>query len=270
MRAPLAALALLLAPLTGASAQASEAPARPAWPPPNVEVQSPGEGMMEQPCPAQEGLWFGHPWILANDWAWMCRYRADNQRVLQSGQRPDVVFIGDSITEGWARIDAGYFGTSRIGRGIGGQTSPQILLRFSQDVVALRPRVVHIMIGTNDIAGNTGPNSPQAWQDNIRAMVAIARANGIAVILGSIPPADRFDWRPALTPAPRIAELNRWLRDYAATEHLTYADYHSALTTPAGALDPAYGTDGVHPDARGYAVMRPIADRAIAQALRRQ
>ena len=135
-----------------------------------------------------------------------------------------------------------------------------------KDVIALHPRVVHIMIGTNDIAGNTGPTSVAAYQANIRAMVDLARVNGVRVVLGSIPPAKRMDWRPGLEPAPRIAELNRWLRAFAAEQGLVYADYHGVLATPDGALRPELGKDGVHPEAPGYALMRPIAERALAEA----
>ena len=133
----------------------------------------------------------------------------------------------------------------------------------------LHPRVVHIMIGTNDIAGNTGPTSPEAYQNAVRAMVDLAKANHIAVILGSIPPADRFSWISAVEPGPWIARLNRWLKDYAKAEHLVYADYHTALAGPGGELTVAYGPDGVHPNAAGYAVMRPVAERAIAEAEKR-
>lgn len=180
-----------------------------------------------------------------------------------------MVFIGDSITEGWARHDPALFTARRVGRGISGQTSPQIVLRFSQDVLALRPRVVHILIGANDIAGNTGPTDALAYQDNIRVMVALARAHNIGVILGSILPADHFYWRPGLTPASQIRSMNVWLRDFARAERIVFADYYSALATAEGALNPAITNDGAHPEASGYAIMRPIAERAIAQALRR-
>lgn len=226
----------------------------------------PGEGMIEQPCPDQKGLWFGHAYVKQNDWPWLCRFRQDNARRTEPS-RPDVVFIGDSITEGWGRTDPGFFTAGNANRGISGQTSPQMLLRFWQDVIALKPRAVHIMAGTNDIAGNTGPTSAEAYRNNIRAMVALARANGIMVIIGSILPADRFGWKPAMRPASRVAELDAWLRDFARTEGLVYADYYAAMVAPGGGLRADLGDDGVHPDARGYAVMRPIAEAAIRQAL---
>ena len=191
------------------------------------DVAAPGEGMIDQPCPAQEGLWFGHAYVKANDWAWLCRFRADNAAV--EAAPPQVVFMGDSITEGWWRADQEFFEHGNTNRGISGQTSPQMLLRFWQDVVALHPRAVHIMAGTNDVAGNTGPNRIEDFKNNIRAMASLAQANGIAVILASVPPADRFGWKPAMQPAFRVAEMNAWLKDYAATERFAYADYYAAM-----------------------------------------
>jgi lysophospholipase L1-like esterase len=223
-------------------------------------------GMSDAPCPAPApGQFALDPLILQSDWAWQCRYRAENAAV-DPAHPPHVVFIGDSITENWLHSDPDFFAHGNLGRGISGQTSPQVLVRFWQDVVALHPAVVHIMIGTNDIAGNTGPTSPEAYKNAVRAMVDIARANHIAVILGSIPPSTTFGWQPAVQTAPWIARLNAWLKDYAAERHLTFADYHSALAGPAGELPAEFGPDGVHPNAAGYAVMRGVAERAIAEA----
>ena len=251
---PVAALALVLA-----ASPALAQPKAPALPEPEL-------GMLDEPCPAnRDGLWALSPYVLKHDWAWLCRYRAENA-TYNAANPARAVFIGDSITEGWARVDPALFTGGVVGRGLSGQTSPQILLRFWQDVIALHPRVVHIMIGTNDIAGNTGPTSVAAYQANIRAMVDLARVNGVRVVLGSIPPAKQMDWRPGLVPALRIAELNRWLREFADTQGLVFADYHSALATPDGALRPDLGKDGVHPEAPGYALMRPIAERALAEA----
>ena len=225
--------------------------------------------MIEQPCGDQSGLSAQDPRVIANDWPWLCRYREAN--LAAQAAPPQVVFMGDSITEGWGYSDADFFvlGGSRnwSNRGISGQTSPQMLVRFWPDVIALRPKVVHIMGGTNDIAGNTGPNRPEDFKNNIRAMVALAKANDIAVVLASIPPTNVFSWRPELQPAVRIAALNRWLKDFAASSGLVYADYFAAMVVKDGAMNPDYTGDGVHPEAAGYAVMRPIAERAIAQAL---
>ena len=247
----LAALALAFA----APAMAAE-PVNP-YPPP---------GMMENACPAsRDGLWALDPKVLQSDWAWQCRYRADNAKV-DPANPPQVVFIGDSITENWVQLDPGLFGQTRLGRGISGQTSPQLLVRFWQDVIALKPRVVHIMVGTNDIAGNTGPTTPEAYKNAVRAMVSLAQANGIVVILGSIPPADQFGWATQHRPAPWIAGLNLWLKSYAAERGAIYADYFTPLAGPNGELQPEYGPDGVHPNAAGYAVMRPVAEKAIVAA----
>ncbi len=226
-------------------------------------------GMSDAACPApQPGAFALDPQILADDWAWLCRYRADNALV-DPQHPPRAVFIGDSITENWRDTDPDLFAHGSISRGISGQTSPQILVRFYQDVVALHPVVVHIMVGTNDIAGNTGPTSPEAFQNAVRAMVDIAKANHIAVVLGSIPPQLTFGWQPAVKPGPWVAKLNRWLKDYAAQQHLVFADYHTALAGPAGELPAEFGPDGVHPNAAGYAVMRGVAERALAEAEKR-
>ncbi|PKB14250.1 lysophospholipase L1-like esterase [Novosphingobium kunmingense] len=226
----------------------------------------PAGGMTEDSCPASlAGLRALDERVLRSDWAWQCRYRADNAAI-DPASPPRVVFIGDSITENWAGADPAFFSGGVISRGISGQTSPQMLVRFWQDVVALHPRVVHIMAGTNDIAGNTGPTTPEAYRNAVRAMVTLARANGIAVVIGSIPPSNGFGWNPALKPAPWIAELNAWLRDYASAEKAVFADYHAALAGPDGELPARHAPDGVHPNVAGYAVIRPIAERAIAEA----
>lgn len=198
------------------------------------------------------------------DWPNLCRYKADNAALRA---RPRVVFMGDSITQGWVR-DTELFKDGFVGRGISAQTSPQMLVRFYPDVVALHPQVVHIMAGTNDAAGNTGPSTMQDFKNNIMAMVDLARANGIKVVLASIPPADHFYWSPTHHPAQTIVEMNRWLRSYAAEKGLVYADYYTALAEPSGAFKSTLANDGVHPTAAGYAVMRPIALRAIAEATR--
>lgn len=198
--------------------------------------------------------------LAAGDWAELCRYDVANDRVRARHPAPRVVFIGDSITENWVLADPELFSNGIVGRGIGGQTTPQILLRFRADVIDLKPRIVHILAGTNDVAGNTGPTSPQQFRNNIMSMVEIAKASDIDVILGSIPPADRFFWNPAFHPGSRIAELNVWLRDYATEQQIGFVDYYSALAGPAGGLRPDLGNDGVHPNRRGYDVMRQLVE----------
>jgi lysophospholipase L1-like esterase len=207
-----------------------------------------------------------HAENLARDFPDLCHYKPDNAAILKDGH-PKAVFMGDSITEGWGVGDPSLFSRGVVDRGISGQTSPQMLARFYQDVVALHPKVVHIMAGTNDVAGNTGPSSPDDFKNNIRAMVDLARANHIQVVLASILPAERFPWRPDLQPVEQIRQLNAWLKQFANQRQLIYADYFSSLTTASGAFRPELSNDGVHPNSDGYAAMRPIADAALRKAL---
>jgi len=203
---------------------------------------------------------------LARDWPNLCRYQEANA-LLAAGSAPTAVFMGDSITEGWVDGDPGFFASGVVGRGIGGQTTPQMLVRFRQDVVALKPRVVHLMAGTNDIAGNTGPGAVRDFQNNILSMIDLARANGIGVVLAGIPPSRRLYWRGDLDPRASIRELNAWLRNTAAERGLVYVDYGTVLADAAEGLREDLGNDGVHPNRAGYAAMRPLAEHAIAEAL---
>jgi lysophospholipase L1-like esterase len=178
------------------------------------------------------------------------------------------VFYGNSITEGWARHFAAMFPNKPyIGRGISGQTTPQLLVRFRQDVVALKPRAVVILAGTNDIAGNTGPSTLEMIQDNLASMAEIARANGIKVILSSVLPVYDYRWRPGLEPAPKIVALNRWMADYARRNGHVYLDYHSAMADDREGMRADLSYDGVHPNEAGYRVMAPLAESAIVAAL---
>lgn len=202
---------------------------------------------------------------MAADWPWLGRYADANAAVLASGQAVDSVWMGDSITEGWSRARPGWFPHGRINRGISGQTSPQMVLRMMADVVALRPRTVHILAGTNDVAGNSGPMRPEATRDAIGAMLAIARDAGIAVVLGSIPPASRFFWAPDVRPAARIVEINGMLAQLAQERGAGWIDYHAALNDGSGGLSAAHSDDGVHPNAAGYAVMEAAAAPVLAR-----
>ena len=208
---------------------------------------------------------------LRTDWAGLRRYAQANAEL--PAPRPDeqrVVFLGNSITEGWARhFPAMFPGKPYVNRGIGGQTTPQMLVRFRQDVVALRPAVVVILAGTNDIAGNTGPATLEMIQANLMSMTEIAQANGIRVVLSSVLPAYEFPWRRGLEPAPKIVALNAWMQAYAARVGAVYLDYHSAMADERQGLRAALTTDGVHATEAGYRVMAPLAERAIAEALRR-
>jgi lysophospholipase L1-like esterase len=223
------------------------------------------KGMVEQPCFSQTGLNAGSAYVKTYDWAWLCRFRAENA-ALAGKPPPKLVLMGDSLTSFWAQNDPALFPKSFANRGIAGQSSSEMLLRFHQDVVALRPAIVHILAGSNDVGGINGPTSPQAFKNNIRAMADIAKANGIAVILGSITPAARIEWQPSVSPARQIIELNQWLRGFSDEEGLIYADYHSVLTDAKGAMRPEYSEDGVHPDVAGYAAMRRVLEAAITGA----
>jgi acyl-CoA thioesterase I len=217
----------------------------------------------EQQRIAQDGL--------LNDWASLSRYRSANDSISapKRGEKR-VVYIGDSITESWAKYFSTLFpGRSYIGRGISGQTTPQILVRFRQDVVALKPRVVVILAGTNDIAGNTGPSSLAMIEDNLASMADIARANGIRVVLSSVLPAYDYPWKRGLDPAPKISTLNAWIQKYAKETGAVYLDYYSTMVDSRGGLRAELTTDGVHPNVAGYGIMAPLAEKAIARALRR-
>ena len=202
----------------------------------------------------------------ARDWGNLGYYRADNAALAE--RRTDVVFMGDSITEMWRIAQPDLFENGRVNRGISGQTSPQMLLRFMPDVIALKPRVVHLMCGTNDVAGNTGPTTPGDYRNNIIAMVDLATANGIGVVLAQIPPMNGLLWSPAVQdPQGRVVELNGWLRTFAAERGLVQADYGAVLTDGANGMRAEFTRDGVHPGAGGYAVMRPVAEAALYRAL---
>lgn len=197
------------------------------------------------------------------DWPGLCRYHFQNAGVMSQPKPPRIVFIGDSITENWALADPAFFNHDVVNRGISGQTTAQMLVRFRADVIALRPKIVHILGGTNDIAGNAGPTSPQDFKNQIMSMVEMARANGIDVVLGSIPPAANFPWRPEVQPAPIVKSLNAWLREYAASKKISYVDYYAALTGPSGELQSGFGNDGVHPNRKGYEVMRRLVEARL-------
>lgn len=212
------------------------------------------------------GKWF-HDWF-GRDFGMVGYYAEDNAALLASKAPVDLVFMGDSITEGWFEKRPGFFTRGRIDRGISGQTTSQMVLRMMSDVVALHPRAVHIMGGTNDIAGNTGPMTPQMSEDNIRAMTDIAQRQGIRVMIASVPPAASFPWAPAVETRNAIAELNRRLRRLAGETGATWVDYHPALDDGSGAMKAGLASDGVHPTEAGYdamaAVIEPVLRRVLA------
>ena len=204
------------------------------------------------------------------DWPNVCRYRAANADLMrQPDSERRIVFMGDSITEGWSAGDPDFFANrSRINRGISGQTTPQMLARFRSDVVALKPKAVHIMAGINDIAGNTGPVTLADIEGNLASMVEIAQANHVRVVLATVLPAAVFNWAPALKPGPEVQKLNTWIRAYAAEHQLILADYYPAMAMPDGAMRPELTLDGVHPNKAGYRAMAPITQAAVEAALR--
>ncbi|HEX8673449.1 MAG TPA: SGNH/GDSL hydrolase family protein [Longimicrobium sp.] len=209
---------------------------------------------------------------LRTDWAYLERFRAENASLGPPRRGEErVVFMGNSIVEGWAPYFVTMFPDKPyVARGISGQTSPQMLVRFRQDVIALKPRVVVILAGTNDIAGNTGPATLEMIQDNIASMTELAQANGIRVVLASVLPAFRYRWKPELEPAPIIVALNTWIRDYAVSHGAVYLDFHTAMADERQGMRGDLSADGVHPHEAGYRVMAPLAESAIAQALRRR
>jgi lysophospholipase L1-like esterase len=197
------------------------------------------------------------------DWAGLGRYRGADAALTAPVK---VVFYGDSITDAWEYNGGSFFpGRPYVNRGISGQTTPQMVVRFWQDVVDLHPEAVVILAGTNDIAGNTGPSTPEMIEDNFKSMAEIAKANGIRVILASVTPVAKYPWRPEIADVPaKIAVINAWLKDYCAQEKLTYLDYWTAMAGPDGGMKPGISKDGVHPNAAGYAIMQPMAEAAIA------
>ena len=204
-----------------------------------------------------------------NDWAQLDRYRGANAALAApSAGESRVVFMGDSIIEGWSSFDPAYFSDgTRLNRGVSGQTTSQMLVRFRADVIALRPKVVVILAGTNDIAGNTGPITESEIVGNIASMAELARTHGIRVVLVSALPANRYYWNPAIKPAARIVELNRLLAAYAKQHGHGWVDLHSLLADANLGLKRGFGEDGVHPNAAAYRVMRQPVDAAIAAAL---
>jgi lysophospholipase L1-like esterase len=203
------------------------------------------------------------PPLLLTDWPWLARYRDENAKLIASGAKVDTVFLGDSITEGWARVDTEFFSKGNVGRGISAQTTPQLLVRMHADVIALKPRAVHIMAGTNDIAHNTGPMTAQESQANLMAMCEIAKAHKLRIVLGSVPPASKYWWRPEVSPKPEALALNEWMRGYAKQIGAKYADYAAVLTDASGNVKLDLAKDEVHPTAAGYAAMRTVAAAAI-------
>lgn len=205
----------------------------------------------------------------AQDWPELNRFKADNHQVgLPKANEERIVFMGNSITQGWGDHFPEYFDNPNyLNRGIGGQTTPQMLLRFRQDVIKLYPKVVVILAGTNDIAGNTGPSTLEMIEDNLYSMAELAKVHNIEVVLCAVLPVFDYPWQTGLEPAEKIIELNQRIKNYANTHGFVYADYFAPMVDERNGLKDEYTYDGVHPTRAGYEAMAPIADEAIARAL---
>ncbi|MEZ5352757.1 MAG: SGNH/GDSL hydrolase family protein [Bryobacteraceae bacterium] len=203
------------------------------------------------------------------DWNQLGRYHADNQRLLgRPAPAGRVVFMGDSITDGW-KLDRSFPGKPYVNRGISGQTTPQMLVRMYPDVIDLKPAAMVVLAGTNDIAGNTGPETLKMIADNIRAMTELAQGHGIKVVLCGLLPVSDYTARPqtARRPPADVLKLNAWLKQYAAERKAVYCDYHGALADSKGMLTDGMSRDGLHPNEQGYEKMVPVVAAAIRQAL---
>ena len=224
------------------------------------------------PAPAPDPWKTAYELQLRQDFPWLQHFQAANAALpAPTPGLPRVGLMGDSITQGWENhgLTATPTAPGRdwVNRGISGQTSPQMVLRFRQDVLDLKANVVVILAGTNDVAGNTGPMTAEQTEDNLMSMADLASANGVRVVLCSILPAADFPWKPGLNPAPKIIAINKWMKDYAAAKGYTYVDYWSAMADDKGGLPKKISQDGVHPNGDGYAIMQPLVEAGIRQAL---
>jgi len=207
--------------------------------------------------------------INAQDWPNLSRFKEANEKVKALPlDNKRVVFMGNSITENWIKTYPDYFSGHFVNRGISGQTTPQMLIRFRNDVVALNPAAVVILAGTNDIAGNTGPSTLEMIMDNLKSMSEIAQSNGIKVLLCSVLPAYDYSWRPGKEPNVKIPELNKMIKAYAQKNNFIYVDYFSAMADDKNGMKKEYTRDGVHPTVAGYDVMTPIIEKAIEGVLK--
>lgn len=208
--------------------------------------------------------------LTAQDWANLSKYETENTlfQSKKSGEKR-IVLMGDSITEFWLQIHSEFFeGKPYLDRGISGQTTAQMLIRFRQDVIQLQPDAVVLLAGVNDIAGNTGPTTPEKIFGNITSMVELAKANAIKVILCSILPANDFYWRPNDKAAATIIQLNQLIKSYADKHHIPYVDFHAVMADASNGLPKEFSNDGVHPNLKGYQIMEPLLENAIQQILK--
>jgi lysophospholipase L1-like esterase len=207
--------------------------------------------------------------IKTQDWPSLNRYKNENATLKPAeSEQKRVVFMGDSITEFWSAIDPDYFKEKPyINRGISGQTTPQMLLRFRADVIALQPAAVTILAGINDIAGNTGPMTIEMIRDNIFSMIELSATHDIKVILCSVLPAYDFPWKPNQNPIGKITALNEILKNYSDANDIVFVDYYSAMVDERKGLKADFSNDGVHPNKAGYEAMVPLIEKAIALTL---
>lgn len=205
----------------------------------------------------------------AQDWAKLAKYETENKLLTPKKiSEKRIVLMGDSITEFWLPIHSEFFENKPyIDRGISGQTTSQMLIRFRPDVINLQPDVVVILAGVNDIAGNTGPTTPEKILGNIISMVELAKSNAIKVILCAVLPANNFYWRPNDKAAETILQLNQLINSYAKQHHIPYVDYHTAMADSNNGLPKEYSNDGVHPNIKGYQTMEPLLEKAIQQVI---
>ena len=201
------------------------------------------------------------------DWANLKRFQQENSELmLAKAHENRVVFMGNSITEGWLSIRPEFFKNKPyVNRGISGQTTPQMLIRFRQDVIHLKPSTVVLLAGINDIAENTGPSTIEMIANNIVSMAELAKANHINVIICSVLPANKFPWREGLKPAEKVIKLNALLQSYSKKHKLAYVDYYSAMVNDSHGLKKELGEDGIHPNKNGYLIMEPILEKAIKE-----
>jgi lysophospholipase L1-like esterase len=206
----------------------------------------------------------------AQDWPNIARFDDANRKLQPvAAGKITAVYMGDSITDFWVNNDSTFFaGNNYIDRGISGQTTGQMLVRFRQDVINLKPKVVVILAGINDIAQNNGPEKLEDVFGNIASMAELAKANNIKVVISSVLPANKLPWRPAITPTEKVIQLNTMLRAYADKNHIVYLDYYSKMVDSEKGLPVNLAKDGIHPTLAGYKAMEPLALKAVAEAMK--
>ena len=208
---------------------------------------------------------------MLKDWPNIQRYADDNEKLKTVTDKNRVVFMGNSITEGWRNNDSSFFiSNGYVDRGISGQTTPQMLVRFREDVIDLKPAVVVILAGINDIAQNTGPIKPEDTYGNIISMAELAKANNIKVVITSTLPANVIPWRTYIHPADQVVTLNKMLKEYADKNKIVYVDYYAAMVDDKKGLPKSLSNDGVHPTLAGYQIMEPLVQKGIADALKQK